>query len=155
MEDRNTIILKGMVAGFVATAVLSVLMVMKTMMGVMPELDVIAMLTKMMGASSPAAGWIAHFVIGTVVWGGLFAVLDPHLPGNSHWIKGVLFGIGAWLVMMVAVMPMAGAGFFGMNLGMMAPAMTLVLHVIFGGVLGGVYGAERPETASLPPIPSR
>lgn len=45
MEDRmtNTNIMKGMIAGFVATAVLSALMIMKTMMGVMPELDVIAM----------------------------------------------------------------------------------------------------------------
>ena len=43
--------------------------------------------------------------------------------------------------MMLAVMPMAGAGFFGMNLGMVAPIMTLVLHVIYGAVLGGVYAA--------------
>ncbi len=49
--------------------------------------------------------------------------------------------------MMIAVMPMAGAGLFGMNFGMMAPGMTMVLHIVFGAVLGVVYGAERPETA--------
>jgi hypothetical protein len=37
-------------------------------------------------------------------------------------------------------MPMAGAGLFGMNMGVMAPMMTLVLHLIFGAVLGWVYG---------------
>jgi hypothetical protein len=137
-------VLKGMVAGFVATVVLSGLMVMKTMMGVMPELDVISMLTTMMGASSPIAGWLAHFAIGTFVWGGLFALLEPSLPGQSHWVRGVVFGIGAWILMMIAVMPMAGAGMFGMNLGMMAPVMTFGLHVIFGAVLGGTYGCERP-----------
>ena len=62
-------LLKGMVAGFVATLVLSGLMMMKTKMGLMPELDVIGMLSSMMGVSTPAAGWIAHFVIGTIVWG--------------------------------------------------------------------------------------
>ena len=139
-------IFKGMVAGFVATVVLSALMVMKSMMGLMPDLDVIAMLSKMMGGSPLAIGWLAHFMIGTIIWGGLFAWLDPHLPGNSHWLKGITFGIGAWLMMMIAVMPMAGAGLFGLNFGMMAPVMTLVLHVIFGAVLGGVYGAERPGT---------
>jgi len=41
--------------------------------------------------------------------------------------------------MMVAMMPMAGAGFFGMQLGMMTPVMTLVMHLVFGAVLGGVY----------------
>lgn len=54
MNSSN--IFKGMVAGFVATVVLSALMVMKSMMGLMPELNVIAMLSKMMGASSPAMG---------------------------------------------------------------------------------------------------
>lgn len=137
-------IIKGMVAGFVATVVLSALMLMKTKMGLMPQLDVIDMLTKMMGASSPAAGWIAHFGIGTVVWGGLFALLDPSLPGQSHWLRGIVFAIGAWILMMIAVMPMAGAGVLGMSLGMMAPIMTFVLHVIFGAVLGATYGLERP-----------
>ncbi len=144
MNSSN--ILKAMVAGFVATVVLSALMAMKTMMGLMPELDVVAMLTKMMGASSLAMGWIAHFVIGTIVWGFLLAWLDPHLPGKSHWVKGVMFGVAAWLVMMFAIMPMAGAGFFGMNFGMMAPVMTLVLHIIYGAVLGAVYDAEKPQS---------
>lgn len=107
------------------------------------------MLTNMMGATSPAAGWIAHFVIGTVLWGGLFAWLDPNLPGGSHWAKGIVFSTGAWLLMMILVMPMAGAGLFGMNLGIMAPIMTLILHLIFGAVLGGVYALERPEPARL------
>ena len=75
--------------------------------------------------------------------------LDPQLPGRAYWLKGVIFGVGAWLLMMIAVMPMAGAGLFGANLGMMAPVMTLVLHIIFGAVLGGVYGAERPEISKL------
>ena len=144
MSSSN--LLKGMVAGFIATAVLSALMVMKSMMGAMPELDVIAMLSMMMG-TSVTMGWVAHLMIGTVVWGGLFVWLAPYLPGGSYWLKGVTFGVGAWLMMMIAVMPMAGAGLFGMIFGMMAPAMTLVLHVIFGAVLGVVYGAERPENA--------
>lgn len=120
-------------------------MVMKSMMELMPELDVIIMLSKMMGASSPTMGWIAHFMIGSVAWGGLFSLLDPHLPWKSHWLKGVIFGIGGWVLMMVAVMPMAGAGLFGMKFGIMAPAMTLVLHVIFGAVMGGIYAQIEDE----------
>jgi hypothetical protein len=148
MTGRN--ITKGMVAGFVATVVLSILMVMKSMMGLMPEFDIVAMLTGMMAAPSPIAGWLVHFAIGAILWGGLFVWLDPHLPGNSHWLKGIFFGIGAWILMMVLLMPMAGAGFFGINFGVMAPFMTFVLHTIFGAVLGGVYGLERPEPA--PPL---
>ena len=48
--------IKGMVAGFVATAVLSALMLMKAMMGV-PELNPIKMIAAMLGAL-PAVGWV-------------------------------------------------------------------------------------------------
>ena len=133
----------GFLAGFVATAVLSAMMVAKGMMGVMPELDVVAMLGMMMGAPA-IIGWLAHFMIGTLAWGGGFAVLYGVIPGGSALIKGIVFGVAAWLAMMIMVMPMAGAGLFGMNFGVMAPMMTLVLHIVFGAVLGGVYGARQP-----------
>lgn len=139
-------IAKGAVAGFVATVVLSAIMVVKGMMGLMPELDVIAMLGGMMKSSAMMA-WLAHFMLGTVVWGVGYAVLQGSIPGGNSIVKGIVFGIGVWVMMMVAVMPMAGAGMFGMNLGMMAPVMTLMLHVIFGAVLGGVYGK-----LSSPPV---
>jgi hypothetical protein len=128
----------GLLAGFVATVVLSALMVVKGMMGVMPELDVAAMIGMMMGVSV-AVGWVVHFMIGTIVWGGGFALLYELIPGGSAVVKGIVFGVAAWLGMMIIVMPMAGAGLFGMNLGIMAPVMTLVLHVVFGAVLGAVY----------------
>lgn len=137
-------VLKGLIAGLAATLVLSALMMIKSAMGVMPELDVIAMLTTMIGGSTTAAGWIAHFTIGVVLWGGLFALLASRLPGEGFVVKGILFGIIAWVLMMITVMPMSGAGLFGLKMGMMAPVMTLVLHVIYGAVLGGIYAFEGP-----------
>lgn len=130
---------KGVIAGLAATAVLSVIMVAKGMMGLMPGLNVIAMLSNMMG-TAPIMGWAAHFVIGAVAWGAGFAFFFKMIPGSSSISKGIAFSVAAWLMMMAAVMPMAGAGFFGLKMGMMAPVMTLVLHVIFGAVLGLVYG---------------
>ncbi|WP_244483515.1 hypothetical protein [Mesorhizobium sp. 1M-11] len=41
------IYVRSMIAGFAATIVLSVLMIMKAAMGVMPQLDVISMLSEM------------------------------------------------------------------------------------------------------------
>ncbi len=131
-------IVKGLIAGLVATIALSMLMVAKGMMGLMPELDMIAMLSSMM-STAPIVGWIIHFMIGAVLWGGLFAFLYNQVPGQNGMTKGLLFGGAAWGLMMIAVMPMAGAGLFGMNLGVMAPVMTLMLHLIFGLVLGLVF----------------
>jgi hypothetical protein len=47
----------------------------------------------------------------------------------------------AWFAMMLVFMPLAGHGFFGLGLGWMAPAATLVLHLIYGAVLAAVYAS--------------
>lgn len=143
-------IAKGLLAGAAATVVLSALMIMKTMMGVMPDLDLPKMIAGMMGAPTiPIVGWAAHAMIGVVGYGVAIALLDDRLPGDSRLAHGALIGFGGWLVMMVALMPMAGAGLFGMAMGVMAPMMTLVLHLVFGAVLGWTYGRLVPHDAPL------
>ena len=139
----------GLIGGLVGSAVLAVIFVMKGMMGVMPEMDIIAMLSAMMGMGT-AMGWIAHFMIGTVAWGGLFAVANDAIPGTSQTAKGVVLGLLAWLMMMVVVMPMAGGGIFGLNFGMMGAVLPLVLHILFGAVMGFVaafLSEDSPKTA--------
>ena len=126
----------GIIAGLVATIVLSVMMVAKGMMGVMPGLNVIHMLAGMIGASA-IVGWLMHFMVG-IGYGVAFSQINALLPGNFV-VKGIIIGILGWLVMMVMLMPIMGAGMFAMKMGMMAPVMTLVLHLIFGAVLGLVY----------------
>ncbi|MBU2764396.1 DUF1440 domain-containing protein [Acidithiobacillus caldus] len=146
MNCTNKNLGSGLIAGLAATIVLSALMIVKGMMGVMPALNVIAMLTTManqyMGTPlTPLVGWILHFTIGTIAWGILFALFADRLPGTSYVVKGMVFGTLAWLAMMVMIMPLAGAGFFGLGLGLIAPVTTWMLHLVFGAVLGGVYGA--------------
>lgn len=142
---------KAMVAGLVATIVLSLLFVMKDAMGIMPQLDLPRMIAGMMGMSdAPMAGWAVHFFIGVVVYGAALALLDEHLPGDSKIGHGVLLATAGWLMMMVVLMPMAGAGVFGLNLGISAPIMTLMLHLIFGAILGAYYGQALARQARVP-----
>ncbi len=147
METDNFMqnLFKGLLAALVATIVLSALMVGKSMMGVMPALDLPMMIAGTMGRPDmPVVGWGVHFMIGVVGYGAAMALLDAHLPGDSHVMHGVMVGVIGWLVMMVMLMPMMGVGMFGMGMGVMAPMMTLVLHLIFGAVLGWTYGASNP-----------
>ncbi len=137
---------RGLLAGLAATIVLSGIMLMKQAMGVMPHLNAIAMISHMLGAPL-AVGWIMHFMIGTVLWGLLYAWLNPLLAG-PQWLRGAEFATGAWLVMMIMLMPMAGAGAFGLKMGMMAPVATLMLHWVYGIVLGWVYGARQGSGAA-------
>jgi len=129
-------LLKGIIAGLVATVVLSVLMIMKGKMGLMPDVNVIAMLASKMGGNSIMA-WLAHFMIGMIGYGLAYVYIFSKLPFNSNIVRGILLGVAGWLAMMIAIMPMMGAGLFGLSLasGVMVPVATLILHIIFGAVL--------------------
>jgi hypothetical protein len=132
---------KGLQAATVATVVLSILMVMKSMMGIMPELDLPKMIAGMMGAPErPIVGWVVHFMIGIVLYGLAMAFIEDVFSSGRYILHGMIIGFAGWLIMMVMLMPMAGAGMFGMKMGIMAPVMTLMLHLIFGAVLGWAFG---------------
>jgi len=132
-------VFNGLLAGMAATIVLSLLMVLKTKMGVMQDLDIINMIAVTIGGGA-ALGWAVHSIIGVVGYGAAILILNESLPGDSPTGHGVIIGFLGWLIMMIMVMPMAGVGMFGMAMGLMAPMMTLVLHLIFGTVLGWTYG---------------
>ncbi len=131
--------LKGMIAGLVATLVLTALTVLNSTMNLMPQIHLIGWLTSLGTLSRPAA-WMDHFIIGVVVWGLLFAVYDGLATRPSPWLKGIIFGVFAWLIMMVTFLPLAGAGFFGAKIDITAKVGLLILHLIYGVVLGATYG---------------
>jgi hypothetical protein len=136
----------GLLAGLVATVVLAAMMIFQGMMGLIPGLNVAAMIAAIIG-SSVAVGWIIHLLVHTIAGGGGFAILYNVIPGGSAPIKGIVYGIVAWLVLMFIVMPLAGVGLFGLGLGMVAPVTVLVFHIIFGAVLGVVYQMRVESSA--------
>ena len=123
----------GMAAGLLATAVLSGAMSVMVPAGLAP--DIIGLISHTL-RSSRDIGWMVHFLVGTVAWGGFFAILQPFLPSRSGMVRGMMFGIAAWIAMMLILMPIADAGYFGLALGWTTPLTTLILHLIFGAVLG-------------------
>jgi hypothetical protein len=130
---------KGLIAGLVATLVLSALIILNATMGLMPQIDIILLLTRL-GTLTVAAAWMDHFIVGVVVWGLLFAAFDATTTRPAPWLKGMIFGAFAWLMMMTAFMPLAGAGFFGVKLDSATLLGLLVLHLAYGIVLGATYG---------------
>jgi len=139
----------GLVAGFIATFVMSAIVQMKNATGKLPEVHLLKTWSAALGEPTHlAAGWIAHIVVGVIVGGIAFALLSPRLPTRWFAIKGVIFGILMWLVMMVVVMPLAGAGVFAAHQSTLVPEATLVLYLIYGAVLGKFYGS------GLDPVPS-
>ena len=71
---------KGMVAGGVATAAISLAMLLIQATGLEPQLQLTHLLLTLLDAPSEyVLGWLAHIVIGSVVLGGLFVHVEPRL----------------------------------------------------------------------------
>jgi hypothetical protein len=132
--------MKGMIAGLVATIVLSGMLILKSSMGIAMHLNIITLLTQL-GSISVIQAWMDHFIVGVVLWGLAFGAYDSLASRpEAHWIKGLIFGAVTWVLMMVLFMPLAKAGFFGSKIGIEAPAVTLLYHLVYGLVLGTTYG---------------
>ena len=134
---------KAIVAGLVGTAVMTVLMMVAPMMG-MPEMNIAADLGNFSGMGT-TAGWVMHFVIGTVLAVVYVAVFNGRLPGGPP-VSGAVFGLLVFLLAQVAVMPMmGGAVFSGGDIPMIMG--SLLGHLVYGGVVGGMVGAPAAAEA--------
>lgn len=54
------------------------------------------------------------------------------------------------MLVMIMPMPLAGAGLFGMDLGIGTPIATLVRYIVFGAVLGADHGAMAERAGGGP-----
>ena len=95
------------------------------------------------------------YLAGGLLWALLYTLVEPRLPGPA-WKRGVLFAMLPALVSLVVVLPLLGGGLFGLALGAgPLPAIgNVLLHVVYGAVLGLVFGPwgdldastlERPD----------
>lgn len=135
-------------AGVAATIVMTAMMMfVAPLMGV--HMDIAASLAGMIGMPW-AAGLIAHMLLGVVVFPIAFTLFAKRVPGSSV-VHGASFGALLWLMMEVVVMPMLGAGFFGMNgPGMMGAVAALMAHLVYG-VLLGLIAIPRADALQIPP----
>lgn len=125
----------GLVGGFVATIVMTLLMA-PMMRGGGPNL------LSMMGAKAtggdPAskqammAGMVSHLIYGTVM-GAIFALGASFLMVMNPLVTGILFGLLLFIIAAVVVMPLSGAKMPGP----MAAAF-FVVHLIYGAILASV-----------------
>ncbi len=143
---------KGVIAGIAGSIALALLLLLKDAVGLVPDLSLIEAFVKLAGVTSQVTGWIIFFVINALIVGAVFAALDAHLErpeGSEEIVRGALFGVGLWFLTMILLMPMTPAGSFALHYGIIAPAVMFGAQVIQGMIMGGVYGALRPE-----PVPT-
>jgi MFS family permease len=150
---------KGVIAGFIATVILSALILLFNVLGVLKELDIVEHIDKL-GSIQRVAAWVDHFIVGALLWGPIFAGFDATTsPTRPRWQKGLMFGVIAWFMMMIVFMPVIGAGLFGWRLGWVEPVGMFGLHMVYGLALGVAYDLvdrqfpTKELISSKPPLP--
>lgn len=127
----------GFVWGVVATLAMSTLMIVGMVTGAAPMprpipeaivslvIDDAATPIRMLTAVS------AH-----LLYGGVFgALLAGTVQQVSVW-KGLALGVVLWIGMGIVALPLIGWGVFGTTITPKIAVATLVLHLVYGGVLG-------------------
>jgi len=127
-------------AGVSATAIMSIVAVIVAPMMGMPKMD----FGTMLGTNNPmmampyAAGWMMHFVVGIVLT-ALYASVFLNRLSGSYAVRGIVFAMIPFIIAQSMMMPMMGNGFWSGG-DMMAIMGSLIGHIVFGAVLGAVYG---------------
>lgn len=133
---------RALAAGAAGTAAMTMLMLAAPMMG-MPKMPIGEMLGGFLGIGA-AAGWAMHGVIGLVLGAIYAAAAAGRLPGAPP-VRGVVYGFLVFLVAQIVVSPIMGGGVFSGGQ-MLVIAGSLLGHLVYGSVVGAVYGPS--------PVPS-
>jgi hypothetical protein len=141
-------LIRGFVYGIVATIAMSVLMVIATVSGVSPIPEPIPkaiVVTVVGGASKPV---VMALAIGShLVYGGVFGAFLARAARPVTLANGIGLGVALWVLMQVAFLPFLGWGVFGTAITPKIAVATLVLHLVYGAVLGWTIDRDIPVRA--------
>lgn len=132
---------KAIVSAFIASLVTALAYLTWRTMTPNPDvsMDTIYWMGAMLGRPGDhVIGWLMHFILGSVVFGALFAWVSPKMFGPL-WLRGAIYGLVLWLLVMVVGLPMTEAGMFGK---MYSPDLAIAFFVsklVYGIVLGVIY----------------
>ena len=134
---------RAVAAGVIGTAVMTIVGLWAAPLMGLPAMNPAVMLAGAMGGNL-ALGWVAHFMIGTILAVG-YTVVAPVLPGAPP-VRGALYGIAPFLMAQIIVMPTMGMPLFS---GSAVMAMgSLIGHLVYGAVVGSVYGPVESRAST-------
>jgi len=133
---------RGFGWGVAATIAMSIPMIIGMGTGVapMPEPIPKALVTLVFGAGRPAPLLLTLSAGSHLGYGGVFGALLARLFPEAGLWEGLGLGALLWLVMQVAMLPLLGWGLFGLSITPTIAVATLVLHLIYGAMLGWGLG---------------
>lgn len=148
--------LVGLAAGVVATAPMTVLMrrlhrrLPPHERYPLPPQQITARLARSVGLNAgvrnPQA-WeikthVAHYGYGAAC-GGVYALVEPHLPGRHAVAKGAIFGLGVWTISYLGLLPAARILPPATRDYRERNAVMIAAHLVYGTALALAFNACR------------
>lgn len=140
---------EGFGYGVVATIAMSVLMLLAVVseMSPMPQPIPKAVVAQLFGSGIPKPMLMALAVGLHLGYGGLFGAILARVARPVTIGKGLALGVGLWVLMQVTFLPFLGWGLFGTAITPKIAVATLVLHLVYGGVLGWALDRNTSSTS--------
>lgn len=162
-DDEKSIIWlrSSIIAGFTATIIMSIAMIFGYLLvSALADQDANQISQWFYGLTHnsltddtfeiPVGAYSINLLAG-VIWALIYAAFFERRLRGSGWMRGATFSLLPWLLSLIVFFPVVGAGFFGADLdaGPLPVIGNLILHVIFGATLGGVYAALASAEVDL------
>lgn len=167
MEQERDTGLTIMLSGFVAGLAMTIVMALARGIG-LTSLNLERGFGSLLLAQWGAGAWILGLII-HLAFSAIFALVYSvgfKRVGGAGWQIGAAFGVVHWVIIgflaglapwVHPLMPnvMAPPGFFAVNSGVFGFFFLLLLHVMFGSIVGSAYAklvARHPEMMTARPV---
>jgi uncharacterized membrane protein YagU involved in acid resistance len=138
---------RAALAGLLGTGVMTAVGLWAAPLMGIPAMNPAVMLAGPMGGSI-VLGWVGHLMVGTVL-ALTYAAIAPRLPGRPA-VRGALYGIAPWLLAQVVVVSLMGMPVFSGSA--TVATGSLIGHLVYGAVVGAVYGTEAHQGLGHPAV---
>jgi hypothetical protein len=97
----------------------------------------------------PLAAFSINLLAG-LGWALVYARFAESRLRGPGWWRGMAFSLAPWALSLVVFFPLVGAGFLGMglNAGPLPAIGNLLLHLIYGASLGGIFAVPDVSSSS-------
>jgi hypothetical protein len=149
----------SLLAGFGATTVHIALMAIKHRAGILPTFEPYDDLQRLLSSltnlsfDSPLS-WLLPYVNGALILGFVFGKLFAYLPGRTPIAKAAAFGLVAWLIMGLGLLPLAGRGIFAreLGLGVLPALLMLAMLMTYAIVMSLLYASLTARAPAQQPL---
>ena len=144
---------KAFIAGVVAGLIMGIIMVIAHAVGMTPMNMPMYQGSLMTGEISTMSWWLgmfSHLIISGLI-GIVYAIGFEYITKKSGWLTGAIFGFVHWIIaglffgMMGAMHPLMQSGrldapgMFAVNFGIVSIVAVLMLHLLYGAIVGAIY----------------